>query len=165
MIPFLSPNGPDPTLPGRTTNVRIAAGTTVGGNGDDIMMGSVPGVALFDIAGIKIGQSDIDNTNIPTFRDIQIVTPTNLKDTQPEYISLSAGKDAICIAYVTVTTSQNLKYAFVGDIAKACNVPSMLSITHICFCTHSRRLLYSFTAHFAKQWLWTILRMAEWRNS
>jgi hypothetical protein len=129
MIPFLGSIGPDTTLPGRTTNVRIGAGTTGVGNSDNSMMGSVPGVALFDIGGNKIGQSDIDDTDILTFRDIPIVTSTELQDNQPEYISLSAGKDAICIAYVTVTTSQNLKYVFVGDIAKACNVPSKLYIT------------------------------------
>lgn len=97
MIPFINSAGPDPSVPERTTNVRIGAGISAKGNGDTMMMGSLPGVALFDGGGNKIGQSKIQDKDMGAFHDISILTDGDVQDTQPNYISISAGKDAVCL--------------------------------------------------------------------
>lgn len=47
---------PDPTIPDRTTNVRIVVGTDDSGLRDDHgLKGTMPGIHLYDVAGNSIG--------------------------------------------------------------------------------------------------------------
>lgn len=123
MIPFLIPNTPDPTLPARTTNIRIGSGISAVPGENEIMMGSFPGLALFDVQGNKLGQTAPSKSDMNTYQDIKIVADADVKDTEPEYLSLSTGKHPICITYITVSTPEAVKYTWIGDVAKSCGLP------------------------------------------
>ena len=119
MVPLSKSFAPDKT--DETTTVRIGVGTSL--DSSATTGGNVPGVALFDTVGRKIGESkgSKDKIGDGSFKDIKVVADGDVGGRQAEYVSISkGGNDALCVAYVTMTWPDNSKYIFSGDVGYSC---------------------------------------------
>ncbi|KAL5000912.1 hypothetical protein BDV10DRAFT_192434 [Aspergillus recurvatus] len=113
-----------PKVEPKYSTLRVAAGLSQPGASSASTGGNVPGVALFDGNGNRIGfqsgkgHGKIDEGN---YKDIK-VTPIKSQNTiTPEYMSVVAGGDnALCIAYLALTPPNSEYWALYGDVPKSC---------------------------------------------
>ncbi|EAW15008.1 uncharacterized protein ACLA_004220 [Aspergillus clavatus NRRL 1] len=110
------------------TSVRVAAGLSMPGEHDTPSTGgNMPGIALFDEDGGRIGfKSGTRSGSIGDgdYKDI-LVDPINTSNNRPPtYISISGGgQNPLCIAYIYVTPPSKEFWGFFGDIPKRCGAP------------------------------------------
>lgn len=119
LIPLFTSFAPDRT--DQTTTVRIGVGTSLDSSVET--KGDTPGIALFDVAGRRIGENKGNHKNIGdgSFKDLTITADSDVGGRQAEYISISkGGNDALCIAYLTVTWPDNSKYIWSADVGFSC---------------------------------------------
>ncbi len=101
------------------SSVRVTVGLDTQG-GLDNAGGDLPDVRLFNEAGDFIGiETDPGKVEDGGFGDITIDHKGDSTQ-QPTYALFSANKDAICIAYVSITWPSNEKYSWVGDWGHEC---------------------------------------------
>ena len=121
---FQSVNTPESWMAPRhptSTKVRVYAGLS--GDAGKSTSGNIPGVALWDAAGVFIGKAmGVYNYVIDDgkFHDLEVKG----KMASAEYLSVSAfGKDGLCIAAVAVTSPTGYKAGWFGDVGMKCGAP------------------------------------------
>lgn len=104
-----------------STQVRVYAGMS--GNKSESTSGNIPGVALWDAAGVFIGKAMgiynyvIDDSK---FHDLEVKG----KKASADYLSVSAfGTDGLCVAAVAVTSPTGYKAGWFGDVGMKCGAP------------------------------------------
>ncbi len=116
MIPGLVPEKDD-----HKPIVRIAAGLS--SNIDDSTSGGTPGVTLYDIMGriIRSTKGKADVIKDGAFIDIKVPFAEGVGTKPAEYVAVTdGGKDALCIAYISLTNPDGGKHVWYGDIGKTC---------------------------------------------
>jgi hypothetical protein len=106
------------------SNFRVHVGMTPQGDESRSTGGHAPALAAWDGSGRFVGQITPDGPETPKikdggFRDYAIEGTQGV-----EYLSVvETGNDGICIHLITGQSAQAGKYAWVGDIGKACGAP------------------------------------------
>ena len=116
MIPGLIPDKDE-----HNPIVRIAAGLST--NRSDDTAGNMPGVALYNIMGRKVGsvKGKKDKIKDGAFIDIKVPFEKGIGAQPSEYIAVNdGGDDALCIAYIALTNPDGIKKAWYGDVGKSC---------------------------------------------
>ncbi|KAI2472614.1 hypothetical protein F4781DRAFT_344998 [Annulohypoxylon bovei var. microspora] len=99
--------------------VRITVGLDTSG-GLDNSGGDLPDVRLYNEAGVFLGLTkDPGGIQDGGFADVT-VSHEGDSTQQPTYTLFSANKNAICIAYATITLPSSDKYSWVGDWGRQC---------------------------------------------
>lgn len=116
-----------PKVESKYSTLRVAAGLSEPGDSSASTGGSVPGVALFDANGNRVGfqsgkgRGKIDEGN---YKGILIAPIKSQNTITPEYMSVVAGdNDALCIAYLALTPTNSEYWALYGDVPKSCGAP------------------------------------------
>lgn len=127
MIPFALTGHTDPTIKDRTTLIRIGSGIFTGENRTMPGMGSIPGLAIFDINGVVIAKQNRGGS-MPSYAEFSLVASKDVNYLSPEYLSVSSGDNAICIAYLQIISSDGVHNTWTGDVAEACRLPCKSTI-------------------------------------
>ncbi|KAI1459464.1 hypothetical protein F4805DRAFT_63649 [Annulohypoxylon moriforme] len=110
--------------------VRITVGLDTNG-GLDNAGGDLPDVRLYNEAGEYLGLSkDPGGIQDGGFADVT-VSHEGDSTQQPTYTLFSANKNAICIAYATITLPSQDKYSWVGDWGRQCGASWYYSHVYI----------------------------------
>ncbi|EEP78502.1 predicted protein [Uncinocarpus reesii 1704] len=84
--------------------------------------GNIPGVALWDVYGKRLGEAFGSNDRIENGspRDVFVPHFRGIGEPLAEYVAISnGGIDAICIAWIAMAWN-DAKYGWIGDVGQAC---------------------------------------------
>lgn len=113
---------PESSSPTATSYIRIGVGLNGNFDGHTLSdsQGAVKGVRVYNENQHLIGKGK-GNGVIPSggYQDIT-VDQSQGQGQQPTYLQLNAGKDALCMAYITQQWPDNTKRAWSGDMGREC---------------------------------------------